>query len=152
LTETLKELFPEARKFKLRVLTLFHDLSQLIQADPHLFDIMESSGSNFVLLKQKGTKIWKRFGHKIFDHYSLEECAGIENHEAIIGFTIKKKDVVLRLKMNDMPHKRGAVEYDNTGIEREHMMLYGRPIEEIEKEIQEDELMLMNAFKKKVKK
>ena len=142
-------MFPESRKFQLRIITLFHDLSQV---DNDLFDIMESAGSNFVLLKQKGTKIWKRFEHKIKDYYDLHECNNIEKHEAIVGFTIDKKDVVLRLKMNDMPNKRGMAEYDNDGIEREHMKIYGRPIEEIEKEIQQDELMLMNAFKKKAKK
>lgn len=148
LESTLEEIFPESRKYWLGVVMLFHDLAQV---DNKLFDIMESSGANFILLKQKGMKIWKRFEHKIGDFYSIEECNSIEKFEAIIGFTINRKDYVLRVKMNDMPIKRGCPEYDNGGIEKKHSKLYCRPIKEVEKEIQEDEMILAGIGRKKTK-
>lgn len=149
LQETLKEIFPESRKFWLGVLTLFHDLKQV---PDDLFDIMESSGANFVLLKQDGTKIWKRFAHRIEGAYKIDECTNIENYEAIIGFKINKNEHILRVKMNNMPEKRGCEVFDNKTLPKEHSKLYCKSVKDVEEEIQEAEMMLINAFKKPVKK
>lgn len=146
---SLEEIFPESRKFKLGVVTLFHDLKQIPK---DLFDIMESSGANFVILKQDGMKAWKRFEHRIKESYDLDECMSIVNHEAVIGFKINGKERVIRVKMNHTPENRGAKVYDNKYLVKEHAKAYFQKITDVEAEIQETELLLVNGFKKDKKK
>lgn len=150
LEETLKEIFVESRKYGLCVMTLFHDFSQI---NRDLSDIMIASGANFVLLKQKSDKTWKKFLQRIEQDYSLEECMNLNMHEAMIGFLSHKKDQpIVRVQMNHMPWMRGRETFDNEVYLDECRKCYGRPVEEVEKEIYEDEMLLLAVNKKKPKK
>lgn len=143
---TLEEIFPESRKTGLGIVTLFHDFAQVPK---DLADIMLASGANFVLLKQRGDKTWKRFLHRIEPDFGLEDCLTIKMHEAMIGFLIDKNDQpVIRVQMNDMPWKRGCDVYSNEDYVKECLREYGRPVKEVEKEVLKDELLLLSSAKK----
>src|SRR5690606_30132961 len=85
LENTLLEIYPEARKHGLQLMTLFHDIAQIPR---DLFDIMLSSGANFMMYKQKTDKAWVRFGNRITDYFSIEDCMRIRKFEAMIGFLV----------------------------------------------------------------
>lgn len=148
LEETFKELFPESRKFGLQLLVLFHDIAQ-IKKD--VFDIMVNSGANFILYKQKTDKAWRWFAHRIEKDYELSECMELEKFHAMVGFLANNRDQpVIRVLMNDMPWKRGCEVYDNEETVNYCLKHYHRPIEEVEKELQELEKMFLTKKKKKV--
>jgi hypothetical protein len=147
LENTLLEIYPEARKHGLQIVTLFHDISQIPK---DLFDIMLSSGANFMLFKQKTDKAWKRFGNRITDSYEIDECMRIKKFESMLGFLVGIDDLPLvRVNMYDMPNKRGCEVYDNSGTLERCLKDYHRPIEEVEEELLELEA---NMFTKKSKK
>lgn len=149
LASTLEEIYPESRKFGLCVFSLFHDFAQIPK---DLGDIMISSGCNFVVLKQNSDKLWKKFLHRIEPDFSLEDCMELKMHEAMVGVLADKKNQpVIRVKMNDLPYKRGLQVYDNADYIKECLTKYGKPIEEVQEAILEDELLLMNVGNKKKK-
>ncbi|QKE56550.1 ATPase domain protein [Bacillus phage YungSlug] len=142
-----KEIYPEARKTGLQLVTMYHEI---VQIPKDLFDIMLSSGANFVVYKQRTDKAWSRFKDRITDTFSIEECMKIPKHEAVLGFLANKRDLpAVRVLMNDMPHKRGEPEYDNEKRVQECLEQFHRPIEEVEKETLGYEMELMNSGKKK---
>lgn len=145
---TLEEIFPESRKYGLQVMTLFHDFSQVPK---DLADIMIASGANFVLLKQRSEKTWVRFKQRIEGDYTIEDCMNIKKWDAMIGFIADGVDQpVLHVRMNDMPYNRGVQTYDNTKFVEECLVRYGKPITQVEQEVQEDEKLMLSQGKKKV--
>src|SRR5690606_14383937 len=113
------------------LMTLFHDIAQIPR---DLFDIMLSSGANFMMYKQKTDKAWVRFGNRITDYFSIEDCMRIRKFEAMIGFLVDTEDLpVVRAKMYDMPNKRGCEVYDNEKTVIECLKRYHRPIDVVEK-------------------
>jgi hypothetical protein len=147
LQATLWEMYPETRKYGLQLVSLFHDFAQI---PTDLMDVMMQSGANFIFLKQRTDKAWKKFKERIeADGYSVADCMSNHKHEAMIMFIAGKVDQpVLRVMMNDMPYNRGVQTYDNEAFVKECLKKYGRPIKEIEKEIAEDELLLIRGGKK----
>lgn len=146
LENTLREMYPEARKHGLQIMTLFHDI---VQIPRDLFETMLSSGANFMLYKQKTDKAWKRFGERITENFEIEECMKLNKFEAIIGFLVGIEDLpVIRVKMNDMPIKRGCETYDNKETIEICLREFHRPINEVEQEVLTLEEKM---FSKKVK-
>jgi len=140
LASTLSEIFAESRKFGLGLLTLFHDFSQI---NKDLADIMINAGSNFVILKQRGDKTWKKFLHRIEPTFTLEDCMDLNRFEAMVGFLVNGKDQpVVRVKMLDLPTRRGLNKFDNKSHVERCKILYGKSIDSVEKEIQEQEKLL----------
>ncbi len=149
LENTLMEIYPEARKHGLQIMTLFHDIAQIPK---DLFDITLSSGANFILYKQKTDKAWKRMGSRITDSFEIDECMRIKKFEAMIGFLVDVEDLpVIRVSMNDMPQKRGCEIYDNEATVRECLEKYHRPIDEVEAELLKLEEMMFAKPKAKKK-
>lgn len=148
LENTLLEIYPEARKHGLQVFTLFHDIAQIPK---DLFDIMLASGANFMIYKQKTEKAWKRFGNRITDSFDIDECMRMQKFEAMVGFLVDVEDLpVIRVKMNDMPHKRVEELYDNEETIKSCLKIYHRPIDEVETELLDlEEKMFGNPKAKK---
>jgi len=146
LESTLMEIYPEARKHGLQIMTLFHDI---VQIPKDLFDIMLSSGANFILYKQKTDKAWKRFGNRITDYYEIDDCMRLNKFEAMVGFLVDVEDLPLvRVKMNDMANKRGCETYDNTETIERCLRDYHNPIDEVEQALLKLEEKMFEKKKK----
>ncbi|BAK53015.1 hypothetical protein F373_gp203 [Bacillus phage SP-10] len=148
--QSLEEMYPESRKYGLCIMSLFHDFAQIPK---NLADVIVASGCNFILLKQRSEKTWKKFEHRIEGQFTIEDCMQLNMHEAMVGFLSNKQDQpVIRVKLNNVPEKRGVKQYNNSKHIEYCRTTYGRPIKEVEKEIFEDEMKLLAPKKKKAKK
>ncbi len=139
-----EEQIVESRKYRVGPVWVFHSLAQVEKISPSMIKILKANNPHIHLLKSD-EDTYKLLRTQLLPFTVEDDLLPMERHWAVNRWHVDGKPQVFMCKLNRPPKKVK----DRSYLWELHSRVYGRPLEEVVKEISENEMALFEVEEKK---